>query len=389
MKIVVAADTYYPHVNGASYFTQRLAEGLVREGHSVIVIMPSESFQHDEFSRNGVRIDSVSSLPLIVTKFRTSIPLLVRRKVQEVLKGFNPDIVHIQSHFAVCRATLFEAEKLGIPVLGTNHFMPDNITHYVPGPQLMTPMLNRIMWHDFVNIYNRLPLITSPTESARKLIIDKGITVPTVALSCGIDLKVFSPGNRDDSLARKYKIDTSRPTLMFVGRHDREKQIDLIIKALGMVKNPSIQFISVGKSNDHGKELKFLHRIAKQAGVQDRVIFTGFVQDDDLPHIYRLADCFIIACPAELQSIATMQALAVGLPIIAINKVALPELVHDSENGYLFSGDSVVELAGKIDMMFESAEIRMMMGKKSLEIIKHHDINYVITQFIKLYDSLK
>jgi glycosyltransferase involved in cell wall biosynthesis len=152
--------------------------------------------------------------------------------------------------------------------------------------------------------------------------------------------------------------------------------MELVVKA-----EPATNLILVGK----GEEREDWEKLAAELGLSQRIIFTGFVPDEDLPGIYALADCFAIACPLELQSIVTMQALAMGLPVVAVGVMALPELVHHGENGYLF-GDNDYKAAAKfLIKLLQDDTLRKTMGEKSLEIIKPHDIDNTIKQFEKVY----
>ena len=94
----------------------------------------------------------------------------------------------------------------------------------------------------------------------------------------------------------------------------------------------------------------------------------------------------MIASIAELQSIATMEAMASGLPIVAANAVALPHLVHDGENGYLFEPGDVDDLAAKLTTVLTPApEERLRMQQASLEGVKVHDIQRTLDTFEALY----
>jgi glycosyltransferase involved in cell wall biosynthesis len=132
MKILIVSDTYYPHVNGCSYFTQRLADTLAERGHTVGVVAPSLTAHNDTLMRGKVKMFGIRSYPvLIVPKFRFVIPGTIGGRVAQVVREFKPDVVHIQMHFPISRAALKAARTHGIPVIATNHFMPDNLTHYL------------------------------------------------------------------------------------------------------------------------------------------------------------------------------------------------------------------------------------------------------------------
>jgi glycosyltransferase involved in cell wall biosynthesis len=137
-----------------------------------------------------------------------------------------------------------------------------------------------------------------------------------------------------------------------------------------------------------GKEKQNLEELAGELGIQQAVTFTGFVPDEDLPNIYGLADLFVTAGIAELQSIVTMEAMASGLPVVAVNAMALPELVHDGENGYLFSDGDSQMLAEKVIAILSDQGTRAEMSKRSLGIIQDHDINKTIEKYESIYSEI-
>ena len=97
---------------------------------------------------------------------------------------------------------------------------------------------------------------------------------------------------------------------------------------------------------------------------------------------------FYIAGIAELQSLVTMEAMASGLPVIAVNAMALPELVWHGENGFLFELTDDKSLSKFLIDVFSNHSLRLEMGKKSLEIIQAHDINKSMATFESLYESM-
>ena len=125
---------------------------------------------------------------------------------------------------------------------------------------------------------------------------------------------------------------------------------------------------------------------AQRLGIQDRVTFHGRVEEAELRASYGRADVFAIASIAELQSIATMEAMASGLPVVAANAVALPHLVHDGENGYLFEPGNVDDLADKLRrVLTASPEEYLRMQQASLDGVEIHDIEKTLDTFEKLY----
>lgn len=381
MKVLIASDTYYPHVNGASYFTQRLAAALAERGHEVAVISPSLTLGNDTGLRHGVKLYGVRSFPiLIVPKFRFVLPWIINRRIAAAIKEFKPDIVHIQMHFLVSRQVLKAAQEQNIPVVATNHFMPDNLTHYLHLPDFIDNILHALAWKDAISVLGKAYAVSSPTKTANSF-IEPWIGRILPAISNGIDLVRFNPSNDPAPAKERYHL-PNKPTLLFVGRLDKEKNVDVVLRAVALARHEvDIHFIVAG----HGAEEKKLHALAKSLGIAGNVTFTGFVPDELLPSLYAAAECFVIAGIAELQCIVAMEAMATGLPVLGARAVALPELIYDHENGYLFEPGNVEELAKHIVAVFKDGAMRSRMGIHSLEVISKHDLNKTLEEFEDFY----
>ena len=120
--------------------------------------------------------------------------------------------------------------------------------------------------------------------------------------------------------------------------------------------------------------------------LSDRFTFTGYVTDEELREAYSRATVFAMPSIAELQSIATMEAMASGLPIVAANAMALPHLVHDEKNGYLFEPGNAQDLADKLTLVFTRSEAELeVLKRESLKLIEAHDIKRTLTTFERFY----
>jgi len=385
MRILIATDTYHPDVNGAAYFTYRLATTLAKRGHNVFVMCPSRSFKDTVSNDKGVTIYGIRSVPIqIYRNYRIS-PLFISPIVRRAVKEISPDIVHIQNHFLIGKEALTAAKRLDIPVIGTNHFMPENLLHYLHLPRIAERWAQKLAWRQCVRVFEQLDSVTTPTKTAAALLRKVGLNKDVVPISCGIDLERFKPTNDGFYLKQSFAVPVNRPVLLYVGRLDKEKRIDVILRALpDILRVTSVHLVLAGT----GKEKRKLEVLTDRLGIQKAVTFTGFVPDKDLQNIYRIADLFVTAGIAELQSIVTMEAMASGLPVVAVNAMALPELVHDGENGYLFSDGDSQMLAEKVIAILSNQTMRAEMSKRSLEIIKDHDISRVIEKYESIYDEI-
>ena len=133
--------------------------------------------------------------------------------------------------------------------------------------------------------------------------------------------------------------------ILFVGRVTGEKQIDVLLRAVTLLPAELDAKVEIVGGGDQKRNLEHL---AASLGIADRVTFTGYVTDDELREAYHRASVLAMPSIAELQSIVTMEAMASALPVVAANAMALPHLVHDGENGYLFEPSNPEDLAAKL-----------------------------------------
>jgi len=385
MKILIANETYPPNLNGCAMFTQRLAQNLAKEGHDVAVIAPAAKFGDEiEVDKYGVRVYRLRSIPIkmIHPNFRVITKPDIYPAIKKIMLEFEPDIVHIQNHFSLGKACIKAAKKLDIPVMGTNHFMPDNLVQFVPGFIRSTAV--KVMWKDFLKVYNKLDYVTAPSKAAVDMLYDVGYKKEAAIISNGIEVDKFKKRPVSDKLLKKYRLSKNISTFISVGRIEKDKNLDLVLEAFSLfTKKKKGQLILVGV----GKNEKEFKRLAKLLKLGNKVVFTGKISDEELEEIHSLADVYVGAGTAELQGIAVMEGMASGLPVLAVNAVALPELVEHGANGYLFELE-VKDLADKMLEIVEDEERLKKMAKRSLEIISKHDKAETIKQFEKVYEEV-
>jgi hypothetical protein len=170
---------------------------------------------------------------------------------------------------------------------------------------------------------------------------------------------------------------------LFLGRLDYEKHIHNLLKAVAMLpKKLNTQVEIVGD----GGERKHLEDLALELGISKQVNFLGHITEEELPKAYERATVFAMPSIAELQSIATMEAMASGRPVVAANAMALPHLVHDGDNGYLFEPDDVQQFADRLKKILTADQAELdRLSENSLHLIQSHDIERTLTIFEGLY----
>jgi glycosyltransferase involved in cell wall biosynthesis len=301
------------------------------------------------------------------------------------LKEFRPDVVHVQDHYPLTCAIIAAARWEHVPVVGTNHFLPENWTHYLGLGSLPHPVLRRLLWSSMLQVYNKLDAVVGPSRTAVDILREQGLRAPVYAISCGVDLNRFRPIPDLDQaqMRRKYRLDPERRLFLFVGRVDPEKRLDVVINALARLKSHNVQLAIAGQ----GRHSETVEKQARDLGLRQsgQVVLTGHVPAEDLPLLLNSADAFVMASEAELQSIATLEAMACGRPILAADARALPELVEDGLNGRLFRAGDPDELARVWQSMLDASSQWPAMGKASRLRALQHNFPETVRSYINLY----
>jgi glycosyltransferase involved in cell wall biosynthesis len=384
MRIAIAGQTYYPASNGQSTFTVNLAEGLARGGHQVLALVPSERGGAYELIRNQVEIQALSSVALSFLHPETYLTMNPLGAVRGALQRFQPEIVHIQDPYPISRAAAQVARRMGIRLVGTNHLIPENVAPYIPFGQALQPALAWALWQWVLGLYNGLDLATTPSKTAADIIHRRGLLVPVFPISCGVNLKRFHPGAAADREAMRirYGLNPQQRLFLFVGRVDREKRVDVLLRALALLHRADLQVAITGR----GAEWDSMRRLAAVLGLEGNARFTGYVPDEDLPGLMDSADVFVMPSEAELLSIATLEAMASGLPILAARAKALPELVSEGINGFLFRPGDALDAARHMAILADHPERLPEMGAASLERAQLHSLDDSLRNYEKIYE---
>lgn len=388
MRILFATDQYLPTPGGISTVTQRISAELVKKGHTVAVLAPSTDWKFRKEIQDGVTIFRIQSMLIHKLKqLRYSPAFLYRKEIYRTITNFRPDIIHLETPNTIASEALDVALKFNIPLIATCHIMPENISGTLPFlPSKMGKMIGDLYMKQVIKVYNKVSLVTAPTPIGTAILQAYNITRPTIALSNGIDLETFrQPSNKDkQELIKKYNFSLT-PIILYIGRLDKEKKVNILIEALPYIKKSQpFHVVIEGK----GQQMENLEILVQKLGLQNKISFLGYIEEKELSTLYSLATVFVMPSTAELQSLVTMEAMALGLPVIGAKAGALPYLIKPDENGFLFEPDNPVDLAQKLQKILENPDMQKRMGKKSFELIKEHDINNVIKKMEELYTRI-
>lgn len=414
MKIVISTDIYYPMINGVAVFARNLAAGLKKRGHEVMVLAPSidgkfKIEQDKEYGFTVVRLksnkmhiypDQINKVPEAKEILGIKMPQLYYKNglnvsinpystIKRVLDNFHPDLIHDQTPGPVALAVFRYAKKRDIPLVSTDHAYPDNLTQQLKLPRVAKKPINAMMNKYFVSFLKRSEYATMPTEQAVADLIPnkrKPFKVPVEAISNGIDLSRFSKGKANKDIYKRFNIPSDKPIVLYVGRVDPEKSLNVLMDAFIKVhaKNPDAHLVVVGDGTARPK----LEEQIAEAGISGNAHFLGRIVGDDLPQLYRTGTVFAITSKTETQSIVLMEAMASGLPCVAVDAGAIHELVCTGKNGYLCQPDDSDAVAKGILNVINNPDRREKMSEESTKRAKKHDISHTLTCFENIYEQV-
>ncbi|GAC1399525.1 MAG: glycosyltransferase family 4 protein [Chloroflexota bacterium] len=294
-----------------------------------------------------------------------------------------PDVVHVHHPFPLSATAVLTARRLGIPVAATNHTIPEcslwGIRNFEPVYGFMHAAFAR--W--LVFLLNRCDAVAVPTDTAARALQSLGFRKDVTTISNGVDTKRFSPAPPNAELRQRLGLD-ERPIILYTGRLDAEKQMDVWIRAAAQtVKATRAQFLVGGQGSDRPK----LEDMVRDLELGTHVKFCGYVDDDEFPAIYNLASAYCITSPVELQSISTLEAVASGLPVVGVRAGALPELIHDGKNGILVPPGSSDVCSSALVTILESKKLQLEMGQRSREVAIGHSLEKSVSLYERFLDS--
>ncbi|MES2876456.1 MAG: glycosyltransferase [Patescibacteria group bacterium] len=388
MKILIAADLHWPTINGVATFSRNLAQGLADRGHEVVVIAPSQrrSGRPDEEVDVNYVIKRTASVPFpFYQNFRIS--LAPQMEIRRIFQEFQPDIVHLQMCLTIGNVTQRYALKYGIPIVATNHAIPDNLLDNLRYLAPMSKPIGYVITEYGVRFHRKVDYVTLPTKSAIDMFGEERLSVPVKPVSNGIDLSKFTPSKANLSIVGKFHIPHNKPVITYVGRTDAEKHLYVLVEAFA-------QTLHEAKTESHllivgsGTDLERLKNLSYELRIHSHVTFTGRVTDEEIVELQKVGDIFAMPSPAELQSIATLEAMASGKPVVAVDAGALCELCQDGKNGILCEKDNIEQFSAALTKLVDDEKLRKEYAAGSLKIARTHDINHTLDQFEEIYNTV-
>ncbi|TCO77902.1 glycosyltransferase [Chromatocurvus halotolerans] len=350
LRVAMFTNNYLPFVGGVPISIQRLHRGLVQLGHSVLIIAPRYPGADTENSK-VLRVRAL--LPLgRHREFRLANVFSVSMYWQ--IYRFRPDIIHVHHPFWLGSAGLFIGRRLGIPVVYTYHTRLEHYAHYVPLPG---PLFRNLVSHAVVRRFaNRCDGVIVPTESAEEYLRTIGVRRRVLVQPTGIDIDRLRSVQKDavEELRNKYAPNGER-ILVSISRLSKEKNIDFLLDAIRKLKNDSNHAFRLLVIGD-GPERNRIESRIRQQGLQDAVILLGTIAPDEMPLYCRAGEVFLFASRSETQGMVIIEAMAAGMPVVAVRSSGIDDIVEDGVNGFKTPLD-IARWCARIEQILEDPRL--------------------------------
>jgi len=315
VRVAIVAESFLPNVNGVTNSVLRVIEHCRRTGHEVLVIAPDTPRGQPAADKvhEGIRVHRVPSrmIPTV-----TSLPLGVPRpRMVGVLRGFDPDVVHLASPALLGYGGLHAARHLGVPTIAV--FQTD-IAGFASSYGI--GIASRAAWAWTRHLHKRADRTLAPSTAAMEDLVAQGI--PRVyKWTRGVDVHGFAPSARDERLRRTWSED-GKPIVGFVGRLAPEKHVERLV---GLAARTDLQVVVVGDGIDRLKLEKLM----------PTAVFTGALDGGALAAAYASMDVFVHPGEHETFCQAVQEAMASGVPVIAPDAGGPRDLVAPYRTGLL------------------------------------------------------
>jgi glycosyltransferase involved in cell wall biosynthesis len=326
MNILMMTNTYWPHVGGVARSVAAFAACYRARGHSVLVVAPEFPGTPSDES-DVVRIPAIQNF----NGSDFSVVLWIPGHLERAVRHFEPDIVHSHHPFLVGSAALRLASWQSCPLVFTHHTMYEDYTHYVPGD---SEALKRFVVRLSTSYANLCDRVFAPSESIAGILGERGVTTPIDVVPTGVATADFADG--DGQRIRDWLgIPGDAPVVGHLGRLAPEKNLTFLAQALARLASArsEVHCLVVGS----GPSRDDMARVFEEAGVRERLHFAGQLSGHDLVAAYHAMDVFAFASRTETQGMVLAEAMAAGLPVVALDAPGAREVVRDGVNGRLLA----------------------------------------------------
>jgi 1,2-diacylglycerol 3-alpha-glucosyltransferase len=390
MNIVHVTDQYWPSISGVSVTIDAYIKEFTKMGHNVFLLAPEyPNATEIDKKRNVSNLYRFKSYKVFFTLENRLVYRTQKSNIYKVLRSIGPDIIHLHTEFAMGKMASYYAKKYHIPLVITAHTnWEELINYYIP---FMPSGFARIYCRWYMRkSYNKADAVVVPTSLMGVLLKLYFVKPPIRVIPTGIDVTEFSlNGSKEESnsqVLESYPQLSGKKILFFAGRIGTEKNITFLIDVLKelLPKNPNTLLIISG----NGPALPDIQEYAKECGVFEKLVFTGFIERHKLKNLYSLADVFVIASKVESQGMVALESMACGTPVVAIGEMGTREVMGGDYGGFMVD-DVLEEFTEKVDLLLNCKYIHSLKSEEALQHLSKWTILSSSEKMYKLYKHLQ
>lgn len=377
LRIAYLADDLYPGYGGQARATEGHIEALVERGHEVRVLAGHEERPTDPPPGVSVRRLPVWRPGEAQTHFATVSPTAVQWLLREA------DVLHANTPTPLAAWACGVARSRRLPsVMGVHAQLESTTLHFGRGRAVVGSALSA--WYRFV--YSIPHALVAPTPFAAKLAA-RSSARPVHVVSNGIRLPAerLSRCEARRQLAGRLEVTAAEHILVYVGRLSPEKRPgDLLELLSGMTPETHLWIAGAGPLESD------LRRAARAQGLAERVSFLGYVSEEEKHLLLAAADLFVMPSPTELQSIATLEAMAFGCAVAAADfpSSAVPGLIAEAGAGEAYPPGDLDAAARQIRSLLADGEKLRTMQARALATAADHRVERSAEALEELYVGL-
>jgi 1,2-diacylglycerol 3-alpha-glucosyltransferase len=377
MNIGIFTETYKPNINGVVTSIEIKKKELERLGHKVYIMAPYDPAYEDRES-DVIRLKSF--VLVFQPEYRLAYPPMPN--VMKKLKKLKLDIIHAETPFSLGLIAAYMAKNEKIAFLHTYHTLFAEYVHYLKIPVNFTKKAAEKVSAAYCNMCNH---IISPSIEVKSELLRYGVNKPITIIPTGIDNESFKSGDYI-KVREKLGILRDEKVLVFAGRLGKEKNIDFLMESFHNIKQQrenKIKLLLIG-DGPYREELK---EMSKKLKIENDVIFAGYIDRGDIAAYYKSADIFVFSSLTETQGLVVLEAMASGIPVVAIKASGVEDMVVDGISGFL-TENSVEKFNEKINLILDNKEKREIIIENGLKRAAEFSPEVTIKKLENIYIEL-
>ena len=341
MNIALLTNTFTPHVGGVARSVEAFAKAYRELGHRVLVVAP-EFEDAPEHEIDVFRIPAIQHF----NGSDFSVVLPVPSGLSDKMEEFKPDIIHSQHPFLLGMTAVRIARTFDLPLVFTHHTLYEQYTHYVPGD---SSAMKRFVIELSTRYANLADQVFAPSASIRDVLIKRGVISPVLVVPTGVNVECFAYGKGREFLIKKH-IPEDAFVVGHMGRLAPEKNLEFLARSVVafMKQHGQAVFLLVGAGPSQGA----IEQIFAQAGLSDRLCMCGVLVKDDLADALNAMSVFAFASKSETQGMVLTEAMAAGLPVVALDAPGVREVVVDASNGRMIRVETEEAFAAALQWVY-------------------------------------